>query len=403
MRRRRVKITGIGPVTPAGIGLDAFRTGIFENRSCARKYESIRPALGEFVAASIPDFRLNNYIEKFPGQHGTARHTQFGIAAAILALRDAGITSSDFERTSRSLLVTGTSLMDCEGLKRSYDQVAKLGVKGAYTRAVYSANVASIPATIGTVLNINPQMIAVQSSCCSGLDAIGYATKEIALGNAEIALCGGTEAPLFEHPMVELRAAGLMSGTSQNAEMQCRPFDLWRSTGVVGEGACMFVLEPESSKRSPYAFIEGYGSASDYDNRSCSGMSNAMLSALKNADKHYRDIDAVNAWGPGHKLIDKAEALALIEVFREHLEFIGVYSIKGAIGNPLGAAGAIQMAASAVCLVKQWLPPTVNWEYPDPQCQLNLSRRSIAFTHRLVLVNSHGISGGNSSIVLSRD
>lgn len=403
MRRRRVKITGIGPVTPAGIGLSAFEIGIYEEKSRAHRLEHSNPTLGEFVVASIPSFRLNDYIERFPGQHGTARHTQFGLAASILAMRDAGITNLEFEKPHKSLLVTGTSLMDCEGLKRSYDQVAKLGIKGAYTRAVYSANVASIPATIAAVLKMNPQVLALQNSCCSGLDAIGYAAKEIASGRIEIAICGGTEAPLFAHPMIELRAAGLMCNTAIEAQKQCRPFDLWRTTGVVGEGACMFVLEAESSKRLPYAYIEGYGIANDFDNQVCSGMANAISYAIRDSGLHLQDIEVVNAWGPGHRVIDKAEAFALQRVFGEYLQNVSVHSIKGAVGNPLGAAGAIQVAASAIGLGNQCLPPTVNWEFPDPQCRLNISRESLPIPHKAVVVNSHGISGGNSSIVLLRE
>ncbi len=402
MRRRRVKITGIGPVTPAGIGMDAFRSGIYENSSRTHIFDKIGPEYGEFVVASISDFDINNYIDRFPGQSGSARHTQFAIAAAILAMRDAGITTEDFGQSSATLLVTGTSLMDCEGLKRSYDQVAKLGIKGAYTRAVFSANVASIPATISTALKLNPRMLSIQSSCSSGLDAIGYAAREIAEGRAEVALCGGTEAPLFIHPLIELRSAGLMPNTAENPSTLCRPFDLWRTTGVLGEGACMFVLEPESSSRCGYAYIDGYSYASDRGNISCSGLAQAIRNAIIDAGRQYWDVDVINAWGPGHRTIDATEAMVLQDEIKERLMDVAVCSIKGSIGNPLGAAGAIQVAASAIGLIDQCVPPTVNWEYPDPQCRLNLLRSATSLFHETVLVNSHGISGTNSCLALSR-
>ena len=292
--------------------------------------------------------------------------------------------------------------MDCEGLKRSYDQVAKLGVKGAYTRAVYSANVASIASTVANALNLSPRMLALQSSCCSGLDAIGYAANEIAEGKAEIALCGGTEAPLFSHPMIELRSAGLMSHSSDEPEKQCRPFDLWRTTGVVSEGACMFILEPEESKREAYAYIEGYAYASDNNDGGCKGLLAAMQNALAEARRDIHEVDVVNAWGPGHRFIDAAESTALISLMGRHLANVAVTSIKGAIGNPLGAAGAMQVASSSLGLKSQVLTPTVNWEIPDPSCPLNLFNRAVQLTHNLVLVNAHGISGSNSSLVLSR-
>lgn len=402
MRRRRVKITGIGPVTPAGIGRELFQSGIFESKSRIQKFDKVSAALGEFVAGYIPDFVLDNYIDRFPGQNGAARHTQFAVAAAKLALEDAGVKADQFRANSSSILVTGTSLMDCEALKRSYDQVAKLGVRGAYTRAVFSANVASIPATVASALKLNPRMITLQSSCCSGLDAIGYAAKEVSEGRAEIALCGGTEAPLFSHPMVELRAAGLMSNTADEPEKQCRPFDLWRTTGAVSEGACMFVLEPENSTRVGYAFIDGYAFASDNGFGSCSGMVSAMRFALADARYSCTNVDVVNAWGPGHRQIDAAEAKALREVMGEHINNVAVSSIKGAIGNPLGAGGAIQVASAALGLSAQQVPPTVNWVVRDPQCKLNLSSSALDLQHRTVLINAHGISGSNSSVILSR-
>ncbi|HRE84091.1 MAG TPA: beta-ketoacyl synthase N-terminal-like domain-containing protein, partial [Opitutaceae bacterium] len=263
MRRRRVKITGIGPVTPAGIGRAAFAAGILDGVSRTKNFSSGDPTHGNFVAASVEDFSLSSFVKRFPGQNGAARHTQFAIAASVLALRDAGISEREFQSSATAIMATGTSLMDCEGLKRSYDQVARLGVKGAYVRAVFSANVASIASTVANALSLAPRMMALQSSCCSGLDAIGYAAQEIADGKAEIALCGGTEAPLFSHPMIELRAAGLMSNSADEPEKQCRPFDLWRTTGVVSEGACMFILEPETSPRNAYAYIDGYAFSSD--------------------------------------------------------------------------------------------------------------------------------------------
>lgn len=402
MKRRRVKITGIGPVTPLGIGVDIFRAEIFKNRSHIHKSEAFDPLLGEFSVASIPEFHLHRFLERFPGHNGSARHTQFAIVASLLALRDAGVSTQSFLHVPTSLLVTGTSLMDCDGLKRSYEQVLKLGIKGAYTRAVYSTNVASIPATIATALKIHPKMLTIQTSCCSGLDAIGYAAREIADGRSEIALCGGTEAPLYMHPLIELRAAGLMPATAANAEHQCRPFDLWRTTGVIGEGACMFVLEPESTPRKAYAYIDGYAFASDKDSQSCSGMSDAMILAIADARKTVRDVEVLCAWGPGHRQIDAAEAVALRQVFEEHLANIAAYSIKGAIGNPLGAAGAIQVATAAIGLLEQSIPPTVNWEDPDPECNLNLFQRAAPLQHNTTLVNSHGISGTNSTMILSR-
>lgn len=402
MIRRRVKITGIGPVTPAGIGRKAFSQGILESVSRVRAISSETSDFGPFVGAVVDGFDINDYIKRFPGQNGAARHTQFALAGAILALKDAGIPIEEFSSGAKALLASGTSLMDCEGLKRSYDQVAKLGVKGAYTRAVFSANVASIASTVANALGLSPRMIAMQSSCCSGLDAVGYAAREIAEGKAEVALCGGTEAPLFTHPMIELRAAGLMSHSAEEPHKQCRPFDLWRTTGAVSEGACMFVLEPEASPRKGYAYIDGYAFSSDNQEGPCRGMFYAMQSALADARLSPKAIDVINAWGPGHREIDAAESRELINTFGSHLQNMAATSIKGAVGNPLGAAGAIQVASASLGLQQQMLTPTVNWEMRDPACPLNLFSQATKISHSTVLINAHGISGSNSALILSR-
>jgi 3-oxoacyl-(acyl-carrier-protein) synthase len=244
--------------------------------------------------------------------------------------------------------------------------------------------------------------LALQSACCAGLDAIGQAAEMIAGGEAEIAICGGTESPLFFHPMLELKMAGLAPGNPEYPERQCRPFDLWRTTGVIGEGACLFVLEPENSPRPGYAYVEGYAFASDPIDKPGAGLAEAIDLALANAGTRPIDIDCINAWGPGHRVIDAAESFALKATFNSNLVQIPACSIKGAIGNPLGAGGAIQVASAALGLVEGAIPPTVNWQFPDPECPLNLGDRFRHLQHYRTLVNSHGLSGTNACLVLSR-
>jgi 3-oxoacyl-(acyl-carrier-protein) synthase len=222
----------------------------------------------------------------------------------------------------------------------------------------------------------------------------------VAAGYAEIAICGGTEAPLFRCPLVELRATGLTPGTDENARRVDRPFDLWRTTGVVSEGACMIVIEPENSPRRGYCRIGGYAFANDLAEDVCGGLRSAITHAIADAGIRSDSIDAINAWGPGHSRIDAAEASVLRDVFGSRLGSIPAVSIKGAVGNPLGAAPAMQVAVAALAMREGILPPTVNWEYPDPACDLNLSSRSRFLAHDSVLVNAHGLSGVNASIVM---
>lgn len=401
MNRRRVKITGIGPITPAGVGREEFWKGILEPVSRVRAFNKLEPELGPFVAAYIDRFDVGDYVDRSRIPRGSARHTLFGVVGASLALQDAGISPKEASQRS-TVIIAGSSLMDFDGIGKTVEGVLTKGPRGAVTRSVYTTNAAVIPATISRVLGINARTYSVQTSCCAGMDAIGLAARMISTGEVDLAICGGTEAPLFRCPMVELRATGLTPGSVDYPKRINRPFDLWRTTGVVSEGASMVVLEPEDACRRGYAYISGYACAGDISEEVCSGMSVAIRQALADAGIAAGEVDAINAWGPGHTKIDAAEAAALASVFGVGARSVPVFSIKGAIGNPLGAAPAIQVAVSALSLSSGVIPPTVNWEYFDPSCPLCISGAGRYIHHRTQLVNSHGLSGVNASILMER-
>lgn len=401
MKRRRVKITGVGPVTPAGVGREAFWRGLLEPVSRVRplpalaKYKS-----GDFVAAEGDDDLIRERVVELAADK-LPRHTQFALAAAELAVEDAGLTLSGLQEL-RPLVTAGASLMDFGVMNKIMDRIVKKGPDFGLPSAVFSSSVSSISGAIAERIGGRTQTMALQSACCSGLDAIGHAVQHIAEGAADVALCGGTEAPLYFHPMLELRMAGLAPETAEMPERMCRPFDQWRTTGVIGEGACMLVLEPESSPRPAYAYLDGYAYATDPADQPLEGFAEAIRLSLANAGRRLADIECINAWGPGHKLVDRAEAQVLRTVFGARLDDIPVVSIKGAVGNPLGAAGAIQVGAAALGLADDMIPPTVNWQFPDPDCALNLSAQPRAVAHRVTLVDSHGLSGTNACLVLSK-
>ncbi len=292
--------------------------------------------------------------------------------------------------------------MDFGVMNKIMDSILRKGPAFGLPSAVFSSSVSAISGAIAEVVGGGTRTLALQSACCSGLDAIGHAANSIATGEAEIAICGGTEAPLHFHPMLELKLAGLTPDSAELPERTCRPFDLWRTTGVISEGACIFILEPEESPRPGYAFIDGYAYATDPVGQPVAGLREAIRLVLANAGVRGSEVECINAWGPGHKKVDRAEAKVLAGFFGRRLAEIPVVSIKGAIGNPLGAGGPIQVAAAALGLRDGMIPPTVNWQYPDPDCPLNLSAKARAITHQVTLVNSHGLSGTNACLVLSK-
>ena len=398
--RRRVKITGIGPVTPAGIGREAFFKGINEAISRIRLLQGLDQEAGPFIGGEIADFDLKRYAPD-DNPRRMSRHTQFGLVGTILALQDAGLTVEDLKPLD-PVIVTGTSTMDIDKMSRGVQIVSKKGPRYSVASTIFETSIVNVPGRIAKYLGVQARMFALQSSCCSGLDAIGQAFELVASGQTEIAITGGCEAPLSFHPMLEFNAAELNPTSAELPEKSCRPFDLWRSTGVLGEGAAIFILEPEDSPRPAYAWITGYGYANDPNGTAAVGIGDAIQRSLANACRRMDDVDYISAWGPGHRVIDANEAAALKKTFGSRLANIPVASIKGAIGTALGAAGAIQTASVALSLSRGILPPTVNWETPDPNCPLNLSGNRRYIQPHVAVVNSHGLSGSNACLVLEK-
>ena len=398
--RRRVKITGIGPITPAGIGREDFFRGINEPISRIHAITRFDPAAGPFVGAEVRDFDLLNYA---PGESPKRmpRHTQFALAGAILALQDAGIQPSALQNKN-PFIITGTTMMDCDSVSKTIELVARKGPRFGLVSSVNQALSVAVPDKISRYLDTPCRIMSLQTACCSGLDSIGHGAEYISTRQTDFVICGGTEAPLFYHPMLELGMAELSPKSDDEPEKICRPFDLWRTTGVIGEGACMFVLEPEESPRPAYAYVSGYGTANDYSDQIGSGWIDSIRSALSNARRTPSEVQYISAWGPGHREIDFKEAYSLKEIFGELLSTIPVSSVKGSVGSAMAAAGAIQVASTALGLKTGIIPPTVNWETPDPGCPLCLSAKSRHLSPSIALVNGHGISGSNSSLVLEK-
>jgi 3-oxoacyl-(acyl-carrier-protein) synthase len=402
MIRKRVKVTGIGPVTPAGVGREAFFWGILEPVSRVHVVPQLeRAGTGPFVAAEVRDFDVTSHV---PDAHAKKlpRHTQFALAGTLLALADAGLRREDIVDLE-PLVAIGAALMDFGVINRTVDLMLEKSRVIGFPSAVLGGSVSGIAGSIAKWLGGSSRSVSLQSACCSGTDAIGHAFERVATGDAKIALCGGTEAPIYLHPMLELKKAKLASDSDEMPERSCRPFDRWRSTGAIGEGAAMFVLEPEDSPRPGYGFIEGYAFATDEEGDLLSGLEQSIRMSLGNARLLPSQIECINAWGPGHGAVDLNESRVLRNIFGSALEKIPTFSIKGAVGNPLAAGGPMMLAASLLGLRHGVIPPTVNWEFPDPACPLCLSPRVRYLPHGISLLDAHGLSGTNACLVLARD
>ena len=397
--KRRVKITGLGPVTPAGIGRESFFHGINESVSRVREVTRIDPRGGPFVAAQIEGFDLREWVSETRNPKRIPRQTQFALAGTALALEDAGISLEELKGKS-PVIINGSALQDPEISQRTYTAVATKGPRYAVPAAIFDAGPSSISNAIANLLGTQCRTVALHSACCAGLDSIGHGREMIASGQADIAICCGTEAPVFQQPMIELTLAKLSPRNARNPSEMGRPFDLWRNTGVIGEGAGVLILECEESPRRAYAWVGGYAYGNDDAGEPGNGLEMTIRMAIANSSFRPAAIDYVNAWGPGHTEIDRVEAGCLCRAFGDRIASIPVASLKGAIGNPLAAAGSIQACSAALSLQTGRIPPTVNWVTPDPECPLNLSGEFRDVGCSAVLINSHGLCGTNSSLVL---
>jgi 3-oxoacyl-[acyl-carrier-protein] synthase II len=203
--------------------------------------------------------------------------------------------------------------------------------------------------------------------------------------------------------MLELGISKLSPRNARKPTEMGRPFDLWRNSGVIGEGACVILLEAQDSPRPAYAWVGGYAYGNDEGDDAGNGLIRTMKMALANARCSPASVDLINAWGPGHVQIDAVEAACLCRFFGPRIARIPAVSLKGAVGNPLGAAGSIQVASAALSLRTGRIPPTVNWETPDPECALNLSASARDVGCTVAMVNAHGLCGTNASMVLTKE
>ena len=409
IKRNRVVITGIGILAPNGIGLEAFWESLLAGRSGigpitlfdANGYRSR-------IAGEIKNFNPEDYIEPELRPKRMARHTQLAYAAAMMALKDAGLDPNNLELPSPTPVVIGVSTSAIDVIESVYFAMRDNGPN----RAPTTSAAASIPQAAANVIadriGISANAATVSSACPSGIDALADAAAMIRSGEAEIAIAGGADAPITPLTMASFIASGLSSSRNDEPEKASRPFDLDRDSGVISEGACVMVLEnlerAEARGARLYLEISGYGKQRDLDpQKPACGLEDSMKIALANAHRTTDDVDYICAYGPGHPVLDAAEVGVIKKVFQRRAYDVPVSSIKGVTGNPLAAGGPFQVASCALVIRDQIIVPTANYETPDPACDLDfVPKRARKAKVNCALVNVRGLGGNASSLVVDR-
>jgi 3-oxoacyl-[acyl-carrier-protein] synthase II len=408
-KRNRVVITGMGVVAPNGIGLEAFWDSLLSGRSSigpitlfdATKFKSR-------IAGEVKDFNPFDYIEAELKPKRWARHTQFAYAATMMALEDAGLDLSNLELPSPTPVVIGVSTSALDVIEKVFHQVNGPGPDRVNPTSLGASKPQAAANIIADRLGASAHAATVSSACPSGVDAIAIGSAIIRSGDAEIAIVGGADAPITPLAMASFIATGLSSTKNGEPTRASRPFDLERDSGVISEGGGILVLEnferAEARGARVYAEISGYGTQRDLDpEQPATGLEYSMQLSLANASLRPDNIDYISAYGPGHPMLDDIEVKIIKKVFGQHAYELPVNSIKGVTGNPLAAGGVFQAAAAALSLRDQIVPPTANYEKPDPQCDLDVvPHRARRMKIDNALINVRGLGGSASSMVISR-
>lgn len=408
MSRRKIALTGIGPITPVGAGTDAFWSSLTEGRTGIGPLTRFDTSEYPVKIAGEVDFDITDYLEPRRARR-MDRFSQLAYAASALALKDAGLSPSDPD-PARVGIVIGTGIGGIALFEEEYRLMLERGPRfvspSLIAMMIPNAAAGSIAIEFGFT---GPNECTV-TACASSGHAIARAVDLIRSGAADIVLAGGTEAALTPLSLASFCSARALSTRNDEPERASRPFDAGRDGFVFSEGATVLVLEAMdlASARGAriHAEVLGYGLSSDAHHLVAphpegAGAAAAMTAALADSDLAASEIGYINAHGTSTPLGDIAETKAIRKVFGADPP--PVSSTKSMTGHMLGAAGSTEAAATALALVHQLLPPTINYEVPDPECDLDVvPNKARAATFDVALTNSFGFGGHNATIVLAR-
>jgi 3-oxoacyl-[acyl-carrier-protein] synthase II len=412
MNHKRAVITGLGAITPLGDTIAGIWENLLAGNSGVRKITLFDASgLPCQIAGEIPDFEPTKYLDKKEARR-LARSSQIALAAAINAVQDAGLPDK-MPEPERAAVYFGTGI----GGLDVYEDNNKVYLEKGYSRV----NPFSLPGTIpnlpafaiGRQFQCLGPNFTITTACATSTQALGEACELIRRGAAEIVISGGTEAMIRDFALVGFIAMrALTSSFNDQPEKASRPFDLHREGFVFSEGAgALIVEELEHARRRGariYAEIAGHAASSDGFHMAApdpdgAGPARAMTWALSDAKLNPGDIDYINAHGTSTILNDRTETLAIKNVFGEQAFDIPISSTKSMLGHAMGASGALEAIICAQSIQHGWLPPTINYETPDPDCDLDyVPNQARQVPVNTTLSNSFGLGGQNACLILKR-
>ncbi|RXT15080.1 beta-ketoacyl-ACP synthase II [Ammoniphilus sp. CFH 90114] len=409
--KNRVVITGMGVISPIGKSVEEFWSNLLAGKSGVDHITAFD--VSEYptrIAAEVKDFNAENYMDKKEVKR-TDRFVQFAIAAAKLAMENAGLNMDEVNRDRVGVYV-GSGI---GGLGTFEDQHRTLMEKGPkrvspFFIPMMIANMGS--GQVSIILGAKGPNSAAVTACATGTNSIGDAFKIIQRGEADVMFAGGSEATIRPTGLAGFCSAKAMSTRNDEPQKASRPFDLDRDGFVMGEGSGVLVLESlEHAKQRGakiFAEIVGYGMSGDAHHLTMpapegEGAARCMKMAIRDAGINPEEIDYINAHGTSTEYNDKFETMAIKATLGDHAYKVAVSSTKSMTGHLLGAAGAIEAIACVKAIEDQTIPPTINYETPDPDCDLdyvpNVPRKAKV---NVTLSNSLGFGGHNATIIIKK-
>lgn len=409
MAEIKAVVTGIGCVTPIGVGVEALWAGVQRGESAVKPIDRFVPeGLRSRIAAQIPHFDATAFMDK-KRAHRMDRYSQLAVAGGIMALRDAGLDAEDLE-AERAGVFMGSALGGIAFAEEQCGQFMQGGFRSVSPTLGFSVFGGAASCNLAMEFGFTGPNETNSMSCGSGAVAIGRALQAIRRGEADVVLAGGSEAPLAPLSFGAFDMLRAMSTRNEEPSSASRPFDRNRDGFVMGEGSAILVIEAEHHARARgariYGELAGFGLTNDAHHMSVplptgEQAARALKLALKSADMSPDDVSYVNAHGSSTLLNDVTESKVIRSVFGSRP--VAVSGTKGLYGHPLGASGAIEAAITLLSLNNGWLPPTTNLNDPDPAAEIDLvAREAREVKAEAAVSNSYGFGGVNAVLAFRK-
>ena len=405
---QRVVITGLGAITPLGLGVDSFFQGLLEGKNGISKIESFDTEKFTCkIGGEIKDFDASNYMDQKEARRND-RFVHFAFAATKQAVADAGL-NMDQEDPDRVGVFIGSGIGGMDTIEKNCIKLIEGGPRkvSPFMIPALISNMAS--GVIGIELGAMGPNFSIVSACATGAHSIGESLKTLRLGEADVMIAGGSEATITSLSYAGFCSMKAMSTNNDNPEHASRPFDLNRDGFVMGEGAGVVVLETLEHARKRGAKIHcelvGYGASCDANHITAphpegKGLIGAMKRALHSAQLNTTDVDYINAHGTSTPYNDRFETMAVKTLLGEHVKNVPMSSTKSMTGHLLGAAGGVESVACVRMLETGMLAPTINYQEPDPDCDLDyVPNEAREAKISVAMSNSLGFGGQNASLV----